>query len=66
MKRFPIIIKKTTLQVVIFFGKVIVYYILDNYIITNELRRFLYVLFPKIHVFYFLGLFPVFKIIEGV
>ncbi len=66
MKRSPIIIKKTTLQVVIFFGKVIVNYILDNFIIPDELRRFLYVLFPKIHVFYFLGLFPIFKIIEGI
>lgn len=66
MKPFPPIIKKTTLQVVIFFGKVIVNYILDNYIITNELRRFIYMLFPKIHVLYFLGLFPIFKIIEGI
>lgn len=66
MNRFPIIIKKTTLQVVIFFGKVIVNYILDNFIITNELRRFLYMLFPKIHVLNFLGLFPIFKIIEGI
>ena len=66
MKRFPIIFKKTTLQVVIFFGKVIVNYILDNFIIPDELRRFLYVLLPKIHVFYFFGLFPIFKIIEGI
>ncbi len=66
MKRFPKVNKKTTLQVVIFFGKMIVNYILDNYIITNELRRFLYVLFPKIHVLYFLRLFPIFKIIEGI
>jgi hypothetical protein len=66
MKPFPLIIKKTTLQVVIFFGKVIVNYILDNYIITNELRRFIYMLFPKIHVLYFLRLFPFFKIIEGI
>lgn len=66
MKPFPQLIKKTTLQVVIFFGKVIVNYILDNYIITNELRRFIYMLFPKIHVLYFLRLFPFFKIIEGI
>lgn len=66
MKRFPKVNKKTTLQVVIFFGKMIVNYILDNYIITNELRRFIYMLFPKIHVLYFLRLFPIFKIIEGI
>lgn len=58
--------KKTTLQVVIFFGKVIIYNILDNHIVSDELRRSPDMLFAKIHVLYFLGLFPLFEIIEGI